>query len=113
MTSSSSGPIEMTSSSSVGGDAPACKDIVLPQYEVGGMECSGGGSAAVTGSGGEVPQCESVCSVAGGNTWETQCQGNSCACILNNETVCHCEIDSGEFCGGIPSCCPAPWPQAF
>ena len=47
-----------------------------------------------------------------GNTWEAQCQKDSCVCRFNGKVECTCAIDGPvSACAGAKGCCPKPFPS--
>jgi hypothetical protein len=70
-----------------------------------GMMCSGSGSSAAATSGGGSPeQCSMLCNDARGNTWGSECVGNSCSCRYNGQEFCRCTTQ-GPYCLAN-GCCP-------
>jgi hypothetical protein len=70
--------------------------------------CPGGNVSAGTG----LPlECAAVVCDENGVTFESDCQGQTCRCKVNQTVVCTCAIDVGEMCKGAKSCCPTPFPS--
>jgi hypothetical protein len=47
-------------------------------------------------------KCDTTCT-KGDTTWKSECQDATCACKLNNQTMCMCVTTAVDGCG---SCCP-------
>ncbi len=68
-------------------------------------------SVAVSSGSGQPLACDTaVCD--GVNQWTSSCSGEGCTCLFNGIVRCSCVIEGGgTMCvGGIPSCCPDPFP---
>jgi hypothetical protein len=56
-------------------------------------------------------ECSTSDCDAEGTSWAQTCTAESCVCTFNGATKCICVANQpgGDFCGGTPKCCPAPW----
>lgn len=70
--------------------------------------CDEGGSTGPDGASCFITLCDEDA-----NLWTSECEGDSCQCYFNFDLRCTCTINEpGQtFCGTMPSCCPAPFPE--